>query len=249
MNNYKKILTENLGTKLHYYQAIDSTNNVAKKMENWAHGTIIVAETQTAGRGTYGRTFYSKVGSGIYMTLILDTDQWHFKKIDLATHFTAVAVSEAIVEITHISPEIKWVNDLFINCKKIGGILTEKEFQSNKLVVGIGINVSSKQQDFPDEIKNTAASLALGHPVDDQAAAIVTRIYELMMQPGDLSNWEIVLSRYKEKLFILNRVVEVIQGDKVFVAKVVDVDKRGRLLVNDHGENITLEVGEVRIKW
>lgn len=247
MDKYRKMLTENLGINLHYYEEVDSTNNVAKKIEKWHHGQIIVAKSQTAGRGTYGRNFYSKKGCGIYMTIILDTKKWHFKHETLATHLAAVAATEAIAEITQKSPQIKWVNDLFYNRKKIGGILTEKVYQSSKLIIGIGINLSQKQQEFPEAIQNTAASLQLNPPIDNQAAAIIVRLYDLILQPNQLSDRE-VLKEYKNKLFMLGQQVYITRQNKELKVEIIDVDEAGRLIVLHANEKMILETGEVRIK-
>jgi len=248
MKRYKKILIEKLGERLHYYEEIDSTNTVAKKMEAWEHGMVIIAENQTAGRGTYGRSFHSKAGNGIYMTIVINTDVWHFRNEKLATIYTAVAVSAAIAEVTKISPEVKWVNDLFVGNRKIGGILAEKDLQSNKLIIGIGINLSQRSQEFPVEIRNIAASLELDFPIDEQAAAIVIAIYEKMLMPGKLSDADTVLELYKEKLFIMRKMVNVAYGDDVFEAKVMDVDAEGRLVVCRDGKRLVFGVGEVRVK-
>ena len=247
MDKYKKILQEKLGKKLHYYAEIDSTNIAAKKIEAWEHGMVIIAETQTSGRGTYGRTFYSRARSGIYMTMIIHTDDWHFKNEKLATIYTAVAATEAIAKVTKISPDVKWINDLFLNSKKIGGVLIEKDFQSNKLIIGIGINLSGKEQDFPDEIQNIATSLKLTSPIDDQAAAIVVAIYQKMLKPGKLTSVDTILSLYKKKLFIMNQVVDIMQGNEVFTAKVIDVDHEGRLVVLRDGEKLLVSIGRVTL--
>jgi len=248
MNNYQEMLTRSLGNKLHYFQEVGSTNDVAKRMKAWEHGMVIVASNQTSGRGTYGRTFYSQAGHGIYMTLLIDTEIWHFKNETLATIFAAVATSEAVGKVTHIFPDIKWVNDLFINGKKIGGILTEKDYGTNKLIIGIGINLSGKQEEFPAEIRNTAASLELIHPTDNQAAAIVSAIYEQMLTPEKFLNPDIILNLYKEKLFIINEVVDIAYGNDHFEAKVIDVDDQGRLVVIRNEKQLRLNAGEVRIK-
>lgn len=247
MNQYEKILKAQLGKKLHYYKQIDSTNTVAKKIEMWQHGDLIVAEAQTAGRGTYGRTFHSKAGQGIYMSIIIDLTQWAFKDDHLATHYTAVVTLEAIKEITGINCSLKWVNDLFVDGKKIGGILTEKIFQSNKLIIGIGLNLSGKQADFPDEIKATAASLELEAPIDEQAAALVIRIFEKMLNPAKLVDAKMLLKHYKEKLFILGQTVEIVQGDDIFSASIIDVDVSGGLLVKRGNETLVLQMGEVKL--
>jgi len=248
MDSCEKILTEKLGENLHYFEEVDSTNTFAKEMSEWDNGTVIIANAQTAGRGTYGRKFHSRAGSGIYMTMMINTDLWHFKNEKLATIYTAVAVSEAIAKVTKISPAVKWVNDLFVNSKKIGGILTGKDFNSDKLIIGIGINLSGKQQDFPDEIKNIAASLKLDPPLDDQAAAIVLEIYEKMLKEGSLSDEDIILKLYREKLFIMGKVVDIRYNSDVFEALVVAVDHKGRLVVLRNGEKLSLSAGEVMVK-
>lgn len=248
MKNYKHTLFQSFGDKLYYYEKIDSTNNVAKGMEVWEHGTIIVATTQTAGRGTFGRTFYSSTGSGIYMSLVLDLKEWHFKQTQLTTIYTAVLVCDAIEAVTGISPDIKWVNDLFVNRRKIGGILTEMDTTSNKLIIGIGINLTGEKEDFPEEIKHIVDSLGLKSSVDKQAAAIVTKIYDTIIRPKTLVDEKTVLRRYKERLFILDEMIEVNQGGKTFQARVIDVNEAGYLIVSCDGKELSLSVGEVKIK-
>jgi len=247
MRNDNRMLAEKLGRKFHYYKEVDSTNNVAKKMNVWEHGTVVIAEIQTAGRGTYGRTFHSKAGSGIYMSLILDVKKWQLKKEHLATIYTAVAVCEAIEEVTGTSPDVKWVNDLFVNRRKIGGILTEKEISSNKLVIGIGINLTGKEEDFPEEIKGIAGSLGLKEPVSDQGVAIAMKIYDKIISSEDLIDENVILNKYKARLFILGQTVDVTQGNNNFEAKVVDVDKEGRLIVLREEKELALSAGEVKI--
>ena len=236
-----------LGRKLHYYEEIDSTNRVAKDLKEWNHGMVAVAKAQTAGRGTYGRSFYSAANRGIYMTLILDTATWHFRESNLATLYTAVAVAEAVAEVTGIELGIKWVNDLFFNRHKVAGILTETDSQSNKLMIGIGINLSGKKSDFPTEIQNTATSLGLTEPIDEQAAAIVLKIYDKMMNSGEFSDVETMLNWYKKRLFILGERVEISVGNETFFAEVIDIAIDGKLVIKRENEIIHLGVGEVRI--
>lgn len=245
---YQEILTKKLGKNLHYLEEIDSTNTYAKNMKEWHHGQIIIAGTQTAGRGTYGRKFYSKAGNGIYMTVMIDTNVWHFKQEKLATLYTAVAVSEAALEVMKVCLAVKWVNDLFVNRKKVGGILTEKELGTNKLIIGIGINLSGKQQDFPEDIKDIATSLELTSFFDEQAAALVVAIYEKMFESGKLSDESALLNAYKEKLFIMGEEVDIEYDRDRFTATVVDIDHEGRLIVLRDGEKLSLTVGDVRVR-
>jgi len=247
MKSYQEILTEKLGSKLFYYAEVDSTNQIANNLKKWKHGMVVVAKAQTAGRGTYGRSFYSAANRGIYMTLILDTTAWHFRETDLATLYTAVAVAEAVAEVTGIELAIKWVNDLFLNRRKVAGILTEADSQSNKLTIGIGINLSGTKSDFPAEIQNSATSLGLAEPIDKEAAAIVLMIYEKMMRATEFSDVTTMLNWYKKRLFILGEKVEIAVGNEVFVAKIIDVAMDGKLVINRGKEIMHLGIGEVRI--
>ena len=141
MNRYQDIF------HFHILETVDSTNDEAKKIaaRQKAEGCVILAECQTRGKGRQGRSFYSPRGTGIYMSLILDPSREQSRPA-LITTAAAVAVSEAIEEVTGKRTGIKWVNDVFADGKKVCGILTEGAFdgQSERLkyaVLGIGINV------------------------------------------------------------------------------------------------------------
>lgn len=136
-------------TELIVYDTIDSTNKAAKELaiSGAGHGTAVIADRQTAGRGRYSRSFYSPSGSGLYMSLILRPSLLQFDDPTAITAFAAVAVSDAIQAVTGKQAGIKWVNDLFLNGKKVCGILTEAvtDFESGNIewiVLGIGTNVS-----------------------------------------------------------------------------------------------------------
>lgn len=145
------------------HQQIDSTNTEAKKqaMNGAPHGTVILAEEQTAGRGRLGRTFYSPKGTGIYMSMILRPNLHLSQSIHVTTS-VAVAICQVIERLTNQKPQIKWVNDIYLNQQKICGILTEAvtDFESGNveyLILGIGLNVHTKH--FPVELQAIAGSL------------------------------------------------------------------------------------------
>ena len=135
----KYLDTESLGRKLEVYTETDSTNNRAKFLavnENAPDGTLIIAEKQTNGRGRMGRTFESPLGSGIYFTVVLRR-HFEMQSAPLITSCVAVAVTEAIEKLSGADTKIKWVNDIFINNRKVGGILTEA-----------GMNFETRQLDY-----------------------------------------------------------------------------------------------------
>jgi len=240
-----------LGDILHYFDETTSTNDVAKHMvaNNHAHGTMIVAKSQVKGRGTYGRSFFSKQATGIYISFIIDENKWHFNRPDLATIFTTVAVSEAIHKVTKKLPRLKWVNDLYLNNLKIGGILTETVIKSQKLVIGIGVNVSTKKVDFPQDLQNVAGSLGL---VDDDEikTAIITEIAQNMLHASKLSDFNECLRLYRLRSIILDHdIVKVKIGQDLFDAFVLDINDYGQLVVRkESGEIVILNCGEASIK-
>jgi len=148
--------------------AVDSTNNRLKSMlnDNIKAGTCIIANEQTGGRGRMGRTFVSPADTGIYMSILLKP-QGAIADIGEITAWTSVAVHKAILNSYGIKTGIKWVNDLYLNGRKITGILTELSVEGeigmiSNIIVGIGINVNQKQSDFPPELSSIATSLAAG---------------------------------------------------------------------------------------
>ena len=150
--------------KINIYKSLESTNKTAKEfaIQGGEHGTVIIADEQTAGKGRYDKHFYSPSKSGLYMSIILRQTNLDLTNTMNITKMAAVAVCEAIEKLTVIEPEIKPVNDIFLNGKKICGILTEaiSDLESGNIewaVVGIGINISTV--DFPGEIKNIATSI------------------------------------------------------------------------------------------
>ena len=156
------------------YKTIESTNSEAKLLavQNAEHGTIVVSEEQTKGRGRFGRDFFSPSDSGIYMSIILKP-KLNMENAVLITTAAAVAICDAIEKFTNKVSRIKWVNDIFIGDRKVCGILTEAvtNFESGMMesvIVGIGINVKTKNEDFPLELQDTAGSIFNddGHALD-----------------------------------------------------------------------------------
>lgn len=154
-----------LGRNLHYFDSVESTQKIAYKLayDNAEEGTVVIAEEQTAGRGRMDRKWHSPKYTGIWMSIIL-RPKIPIPKAPQLTLITAVGVVQAIEEVTGLLPEIKWPNDILINGKKVTGILTELQAESdriNSIIIGIGINVNTALEDFPEEIQALASSLAI----------------------------------------------------------------------------------------
>ena len=246
-----KLQDLNLSNRFYFHDEATSTNDLAKEMiaDDFAHGTIIIAKSQVKGRGTYGRSFFSKQGTGIYMSIIIDVNEWHFKRSDLATIFTAVAASEAIIKVTKKSPRNKWVNDLFLDGLKIGGILTETILNSNMLVIGVGLNVSTKKEDFPENLQNVAGSLGIDDDTDEIKVLLITEIIRKMFFFSNISDFKECLSLYRLRSLILDQIVEVKIGNDLFAGYVLDINDYGQLVVRkESGEIVKLNCGEASIR-
>ncbi|PWW30333.1 BirA family biotin operon repressor/biotin-[acetyl-CoA-carboxylase] ligase [Cytobacillus oceanisediminis] len=157
--------TETLGRNIHHEESIDSTQKIAHRLayEGSPEGTVVIAEEQLSGRGRMDRRWHSPKSTGVWMSVILRPNIPPPKAPQL-TLITAVAVVQAIEELTGLTPQIKWPNDILMNGKKVTGILTELQADADRIIsiiIGIGINVNQQLADYPDELKNIATSLSI----------------------------------------------------------------------------------------
>ena len=241
--------------KIQVHKSLESTNKTAKEMAvaGAEHGTIIISDCQTTGRGRYSRNFFSPSGGGLYMSIVLRPEAMHFKNPTSVTAFAAVSVCEAIEIISTKVPRIKWVNDIFIDGKKVCGILTEAvtDFESGSLdwvVLGIGINVHTRTEDFPSDLQSLATSIYPDEKMSGVrnrlSAEIINRILGFETLPSETEIFE----KYKKRLMMLGKEITVIQNQMKYKATAIDVDSVGHLIVkNENGEIITLSSGEIRI--
>ena len=227
------------------FDEVSSTNDICKKMasDGIKHGSVVVSDRQTNGRGRRGREFYSPQSTGVYMSVAL---RLNIAPSDSALVITAsaVAVLDAIESLTGKNAQIKWINDIFIDGKKCAGILTEGIFNLDGgdeciIVVGVGINVNTS--DFPAQISNIATSI--GNVSRNMLVAKITD--NLVKITQNLENREF-FNRYNEKCFVLNRKIKVIKGEETFCAIAKQVDNDGRLIVETYdGKTIKLYNEEV----
>lgn len=162
---YLGLETEKIGRTIHFYETVTSTQKLAKEfaLNGAEHGTLIVSDEQTDGRGRLVRKWYSPKGTGLWMSLIVRPDL-PISKTPQLTLLTAVAVVNAIKETANLKPSIKWPNDILINGRKVCGILTELQAEENhvqSVIIGIGINVNQLITDFPEELQTIATSLKI----------------------------------------------------------------------------------------
>lgn len=171
-NIHKYLRTERYGRVVHYLETCDSTQPIAHQyaQEGAIDGTVVIAEEQQGGKGRMARPWVSKAYKGIWMSVILKPELTP-QQAPQITLVAAVATVQAIHEVTGLTPEIKWPNDLLLDGKKITGILTELQTDPDRvkaILLGIGINVNQEKSEFPEELEAIATSLnlALGKPVN-----------------------------------------------------------------------------------
>lgn len=235
------------------YKTISSTNSEAKilAMQNAEHGTVIISEEQTHGRGRMGRNFYSPADSGIYMSIILKPNL-NIADSVLITTAAAVAVCKAIDKFTIQEPKIKWVNDIYINDKKVCGILTEAvtDMESgtiNSVIVGIGLNV--KTEFFPAELTEIAGSIFNSNNdsfIRNQLAAeIINNVLLMCENIQDRS----FLEFYKKRSTILGERIRYLKNNQWFEGYAQDIDEFGGLIVfHDDGRKEVLHSGEISVR-
>lgn len=220
----------------------DSTNRVAKELarQGAVHGTVVTALRQTAGRGRLGRSFFSPE-SGIYLSVIL-RPQLPPADWTLVTPMAAVAVCRAVEELCGISPRIKWVNDLYQGDKKLCGILCEGA--GDAVIVGIGLNYAMPPDGFPSDIPATALYPPEGGPVSKETLAEAMAKAVLAAQPHECIN------EYRSRNLVPGREITVYPVSGVpYSAKALNIDDRGRLVVQAESGILTLDSGEVSIRF
>lgn len=236
------------------FNRVDSTNKLLKELADnrAAEFTTVVAGTQTAGRGRYGRSFFSPSDTGIYLSLLLKPKN-DAEKSTFITTAAAVAVCEAIEQLTDLKPGIKWVNDIFINGLKVCGILTEASFSVENncfdyAVLGIGINIYTPSGGFPPELQSIAGSVLDKHRPDFRnklIAALLDSFYRIYVSeiPDEYTE------KYKSRCFVVGETVDVIRNGTTTVAKVTGIDSACRLeLLFEDGHTDTLSSGEISVK-
>lgn len=214
------------------FQTIDSTNKLAKQLatENPSRPLAIIANQQTAGYGRYGRQYYSPKDTGVYISLLLPMANKNVTS-GLLTTGAAVAVVKIFESLHHVKLQIKWVNDLIYENRKIAGIMTEgiTDFETGSLsyvIVGIGINLSTSN--FPIEMQAKAGSLNL-QDLDRNllVARLIDEMYQVLM--GELT--PTLLAYYREHSLVIGHEIVLDQRGKLIQGRVVDIDNQGALVV------------------
>ena len=243
-----------IGSEIELHQEIDSTNSRAKELaiQGAAHGTAVLALRQSAGRGRFGRNFYSPDDSGIYISFILRPSI----SADRAVMFTtmaAVAVARTMEKLADVQASIKWVNDVYLGTKKACGILCEAglDFENGKMqyvVAGIGVNVGP--MDFPGDLGQIATSVSneCGQQVSRSrfCAELINELNALYPQLESGA----FMAEYRSRSNVIGKDVFVLRGGERYSAHVMDIDDEGSLMVRTpDGRQETLHSGEISLRF
>ncbi len=240
---------------LFVYDCVTSTNDLAKEIvqKDCAAETVIIARKQTAGRGRRGRSFFSPDGTGIYMSIVL-RPACPTELFSLLTPAAAVATAKAMEEVSGKKVDIKWINDIFLEGKKICGILCETSFDNNQnlpsVIVGIGINLCAPREGFPEDIAEIASSLfGSDIPNEDIPSILCAEIINLLAEYSDALNERPFIEEYKDRMFLLGKDINVITPNGTYSAVATDIDDDGHLIVTLPDKSINvLNAGEISIK-
>ncbi len=222
------------------FSQIDSTSTYARQnAASLPLPSLIIADCQSAGRGRRGNSFYSPEGTGLYMTLLFEIQ----KDLSLITPAAALAVCKALNEFFGIDAKIKWVNDVFLNGKKICGILSECYIVNGKKLIAVGVGINLTTADFPDSLPN-AGSVGQSCNKTLLAEKISKYILEYANSPDD----ERVADEYEKHLFIIGKQIKFYENNKEFFAVVKGINSQCNLIVDlADGTNKALSSGEISI--
>ncbi len=223
-----------------YFQETDSTNLRAKSLADRGapEGTVVIAESQTEGRGRRGRTWFSPAGEGIYVSVIL-RPALSPNEASRLTLLAAVAAAETLLHLTSLNVRIKWPNDIMVRGKKLAGILTQVSTEMDAvdyIVVGLGINVNTPLKDFPDDLRSSATSIQAEmngpFPRISLLRLYLERFedrYEMFKQSG----FQPILERWKELSDIIGKKIRVDLLNHHCMGEVLDIDQDGILILRD----------------
>ncbi len=229
--------THDLGQVLHWFEEVGSTNDIAKRLadDGAAHGEVVVAEAQTAGRGRRGRVWASPTGRNLTLSIILRPDLPPSRAPEL-TLVASVALCQAVRQ-AGVPAGIKWPNDLLAHGRKLAGILTELAAEPDRVqwaVLGIGVNVNVRAEEFPAELRDIATSLAMERgelvPRALFAAAVLSSLEEWLDRHAE-DGFPPVREAWRAMSITLGREVRVRASDRDLEGVAEDVDEAGALLV------------------
>ena len=227
--------------KIIHLSEVDSTNEYLKRnIAHFDNGTLVWADKQTKGKGSNDRSFASPVG-GVYMSFLLAENDL----LPYVTPVAAVAVRRALVSVFHVTPTIKWVNDLFLSGKKICGILCEKT--SSSVIVGIGVNLAPPESGFPEEIKEIAGTVCHTYPPVAVRETFVKRCYDEFFSLFSADRIPSGMNEYAVNSCVVGKDVAVVRGEETVRGKAVRIESDGSLSIETEKGVVTVHSGSLTL--
>ncbi|MFW5985684.1 MAG: biotin--[acetyl-CoA-carboxylase] ligase [Halanaerobiaceae bacterium] len=246
--------TKYMGRNIEYLPQTESTNTTAKNLaaSGVEEGTMVLAEKQSSGRGRRGKEWFSPGGTGLWFSLIL-RPEFTPEKASFLTILTALSLEKVLREY-RLKPFIKWPNDIYVDNKKVAGILSEISAEIDFVkyaVVGIGINVN--QEYFPEDIKEKATSLKIVSGQNISRKKLLSDIllefenfYELLLANEEKE----ILKQWKNKLDILGHRVQIKTNNRDYYGRAIDISEGGALILEDEsGKQHKFWAGEASLDW
>lgn len=242
-----------VGKNIHHFLEIDSTNSKAYQlaMEGAEEGEVVVAESQSQGRGRLGRKWFSPPYLNLYLSLIL-RPQIPPHQASVMTLMAAVATAEAIQSSSGLKPSIKWPNDLLLGERKVAGLLNEIHSEADRIhfiILGIGVNINMEKKMFPKEICQSATSLKIekGEPISrkDFFQTLLQKLecwYSIFFEKGPSA----ILDAWRGWATLQGRLVKITSFSDTLIGKAIDIDSDGALIVETRdGKQRRILAGDV----
>lgn len=245
--------TRTLARDIRYYRSIDSTNSQLERLEGLEEGALVLADYQTQGRGRQGRSWKSFDQAGLYFSLLLRPGER--QDLGILPLLAAAGLVKSL-EGLGLEPRIKWPNDIYLGSKKLAGILLELVFRGQDLdyvILGMGVNLNISLGQLEGQGLKSASSLReeLGWDLDREKflARLLKELELLYNSYKDQDDLEEVLRINRERSLILNKRVRIVRENSEVAARVLDITKEGKLVVEyDNKEVGRIFCGEVSIR-
>ncbi|WP_404452828.1 biotin--[acetyl-CoA-carboxylase] ligase [Virgibacillus necropolis] len=233
-----------LGKKIIHKTSATSTQHLAHKLasENAPHGTVVIADEQTEGKGRMNRSWYSSKNKGIWMSIILRPEILPYLAPQL-TLLTATVIADVFDKQLGVTPQIKWPNDLLINQQKAAGILTEMQAEQDQIqyiVIGIGINVNHSIHDIPEELSEKATSLHIASNQERSIKDLIQQILQSIEPAYDhyiMNGFSDAKKKWESYGFKIGQEIKINTMKKSWIARFNGIASDGALLIeNDDGQ-------------
>ena len=255
MLNLKQHLNTNyIGQEIRYLESVSSTNDYLKKIAKDidSEGLIVIANEQTKGKGRLGRTWITTKDDSIAISILLKPNV-NIERASLITMIAGVSVVEGIQNSTDITPSIKWPNDIYIDNKKLGGILAESSFNNGTLehiVLGIGININ--QTNFDKRLESSATSLkkVCGKELDKEVIiANILNVFEKYYNLFKSNDLMAFMDKLKHNSCVLGKNVAIINNNETYIGKAINITDSGSILIKlNNGEIREFVNGDISLR-